>query len=213
MKGTAIPSLSRNRTRFYAIRAERSKSAPECLRWNHRILHNFDMDVGNEKDYSADSAETFSTSEEPYPPLYLTLIAILNFIFGGTGIVMGGTSFVIVIQSILPFWRDGIEPPSGSVFLLVAISLQITRSSFLLASGIGLSRYRKWGRYCCLIFGGYVLLSIPFPLFRFIYMKAIFIHQSDIGVLQSSTQHVLMSMYCAIIVFAMFLPRLKTSLI
>lgn len=183
------------------------------LSWRDRIIHNFEMDAGTEKDYSADSAESLSTFDEPYPPMYLTIIAILNSIFGGTGIVMGLTSFVVMFRMILPYWRDGIEPPSGNIFLLAAILLQVTRSCVLLASGIGLSRYRKWGRYCCLIFGGYVLLSIPFSLFRFTYLKAVFIHQSDVGILQSSGQHIAMSTYCAIVVFAMFLPRLKRSLV
>jgi hypothetical protein len=112
-------------------------------------------------------------------PAAVTAVAVINFIFGGLGLlgaVCGGVGLLIFAaladQAAPP---GGINPfkemvdlansiPGYVPFLIVSMALGLLANVLLIVTGFGLLKLRNWARMLCLGYAVYVLLSVAVGL-------------------------------------------------
>jgi len=101
-------------------------------------------------------------------PKSITVFAILNFVFGGLGLLYA--LFSIVVSMNLSITGGSAQT---SAILLVSAMLSIVVGTLAILSGIGLIKVASWGRGCTLAYGLVamigaflyigVMLAIHFP--------------------------------------------------
>jgi hypothetical protein len=117
-------------------------------------------------------------SSEPIQqrPGLVTAVAVMNFIFGGLGL-LGAFCLAIMIggfaaltsnapaakpgePDLKDFFRIFTDIPGYVPFLIASLVLGLIMSIILLTSGFGLLKLRNWARVLCFIYAGYTILSV-----------------------------------------------------
>src|SRR5437763_636365 len=100
-------------------------------------------------------------------PTMVLVIAILNFVFGGLGILgscVGGIVCLVMLNlpdpppgqpnpfpNALKFLAN--EVPSYTAFVMAGLVVGIIMAAALVLAGIGLLRMRPWARLTCILYG------------------------------------------------------------
>ncbi len=125
-----------------------------------------------------------------YKPPSITVIALLQLVFGGVGIILGicGGVFLAAGGQNWFYQSSGSDPKqaniqkltkelqtaaeSGPAFQAVevgSIGVDLAMSIAMIASGIGLLRLRPWARLLSIV---YAFVSIGYKVFRIVYYLA-----------------------------------------
>jgi hypothetical protein len=109
-------------------------------------------------------------------PGLVTAVAVLNFIFGGLGLLWAlcvGTIIGVVaaVWQNLPAPKQGepdpkelfklvLDVPGYVPFVIASVAVGLIMSVVLIVSGFGLLKLRNWARYACFVYAVYSILSV-----------------------------------------------------
>jgi len=109
-------------------------------------------------------------------PGLVTAVAVMNFIFGGLGLLgalCGGLAIAgfAALMSNAPAGKPGEPDPKDLVkvftdipgyvpFLIASLVMGLIMAIVLLTSGFGLLKLRNWARVLCFVYAGYTILSV-----------------------------------------------------
>lgn len=97
-----------------------------------------------------------------YRPKSVTVLGILNIVFGSLGILGTIISAVILFAVRFPrgsFQRLMMNSEAYSAFMMISLPLGLLASVLLLVAGIGLLGLKPWARVCSIVYSIYAIVA------------------------------------------------------